>query len=219
MTGASPSVGSSRRRRRGARVSARAMAEHLLLAAGKQDAAMAAARGEPRERPVDSLEGPAVRDAREGELFLDRQGGEDSAFLGHECDAHPRDAMGRKARDVDAAEAHLAGLCRHDADDGFQGRGLAGAVASEQRDGRAGFHAERERLEHMAPVVTGVDTIERQHDPAAGSVPGERFVASPRPFPSRLQGVSPMRPPPQRGLRAPRSVPCAALMAYPDSGS
>ena len=124
--------------------------EHLLLAAGKLGAHVAAPLGEPREGFVHPVERPAVRDARQREVLLHRQRGEDAALLGHEGDTEPRDAMGREPRDVGAVETHAPGTGRHDPHDGLQ-RGWS----CRRRCVRAGRPRPRARPPSRAPGARG----------------------------------------------------------------
>src|SRR5262249_59126060 len=64
--------------------------EHLLLAAGKLIAEIAAALGEPREQLVDALERPRAGPGDRGEVLLDRERLEDVALLRHPADAGMR---------------------------------------------------------------------------------------------------------------------------------
>ena len=67
-------------------------------------AAVAAPFLKAREHAVHRGEIPAAGPRGHGEVFLDRQRGEDFALLGHPANARERAAVGGQARDVDAIQ-------------------------------------------------------------------------------------------------------------------
>src|SRR5258708_4346970 len=107
--------------------------EHLLLAAGELVAVVAMAGLELREERLHAPERPRAAPPGGGdEVFADGGGGEDLAAFGHQADARLRDAVGGQAADPLAIKGDHTRLRRGDADDRFDGRGLAHAVAAEQ---------------------------------------------------------------------------------------
>ena len=99
-------------------------------------------------------------EAAEREVVGDRHAGEQAPALRHVTDAAPRDRRGGKPRDLLAGEPDRAGLGRRDADQRFQQRGFARAVAAEQRDDLVFRHVERDRVEDVALAVEGVDLVD-----------------------------------------------------------
>ncbi len=135
--------------------------QHLLLAAREGRGLLAAPLGEAREVRIDLLERPAARLGHLGddEILLDGQAGDDAAVLGHEADPGARrlvrpHEVQRLARQMDLA---LLELGIGGPGDGPEGRGLAGAVAAEQRHDLPLAHGEADALHDVALVVVGVD--------------------------------------------------------------
>ena len=108
--------------------------EHLLLAAGELVAEIAPPLGEPREHRVDLAGGPRPRARHGGEVFVDGERLEDVALLRHPADAGMGALVGAQAGDVAPAEPDRAAAIARHADDGVDQRGLAHAVAAEQRE-------------------------------------------------------------------------------------
>src|SRR5277367_5917375 len=109
--------------------------QHLLLAAGKLAAAAGetlAQIGKEREDPLDAHRARLADLRRKEQILLDRQTGEYRAFLRTEGDAEAGDAVYREVDEFLAAEYDGSGSLADDAHDRFQGRRLAGPVASEQ---------------------------------------------------------------------------------------
>ena len=127
-----------------------------------------------REIFEDALEIPARADAglalqaAELEILRDAHAGEQPAALRHVADAEPRDLRGAQARDLRAAELDRAGGGRGDADQRFEQRRLAGAVAAEQRDDLVRFQVEGDIVEDVALAVEGVDVVDLKQHVAAG---------------------------------------------------
>ena len=107
--------------------------QHLLLAAGELVAEIAAALGQPREQRVDLVERPRSRPRDRGHVLLDRERPEDVALLRHPADAGMRALVRAQPGDVAAVEPDGAAEMAGDADDRVDQRGLAHAVAAEQR--------------------------------------------------------------------------------------
>jgi len=150
--------------------------EHLLLAAGKPSAEVAGAVGQPREERIDPVERPRLlRFATVGgegdEVLLHRQVGKDLAALGHQRQAHARDAVGRQP--VDALAEESDGTCRRrrQAHDRAYRRRLAHAVAAEQARRFAGADCQVEAEQHLAVAVARLE---------AGDFEQRRHASSPR---------------------------------------
>ena len=109
---------------------------------------------------VDPLDGPRPAALeRDLEIFLDAEIGEDAPAFGHVADARRRDAEGRPARGVLAEHRDLALARRRQSHQASQRRGLAGAVASEQRGDLALGDAEADAMQDMALAVIGVEAF------------------------------------------------------------
>src|SRR5580704_10841354 len=68
-------------------------------------------------------------------------------MLEHHAGAKPGDPVRRPARDLDAADAHRAGIGPLNAHDEFQHRGLAGAVRTDQAEDFSSLDAKRHVLD------------------------------------------------------------------------
>ena len=139
--------------------------QHLLLAAAHAPAgtvAHLAEIGKQREqlfaRPVRRVR--PLRLAADFEIFLDRQVGEDAPLLRHVAEPAAHDRMRRLARDVLAFEHDAARALLDQADDGAEGRRLAGAVAPEQRDHLALADLERDVEQDMRGAVIAVEILD-----------------------------------------------------------
>ncbi len=142
--------------------------QHLLLAAGQQDAALGVPLGEHREHLVHpglrlglGLPVPAAH-ATGPQVLLHRQPAEDAPALGHLHHAHPDGLRRVPADQVGVPEAHRSGLDLaavqlEGARDGPQQRALAGPVAAQHGD-------------HLAVGDLQGDTPHRLHGTAVGDV-------------------------------------------------
>ena len=110
--------------------------EHLLLAAGELRAAIVLALGEPREGVVDALDRPraAARLRDDAQMLVDGERAPQPPPLRHVADAEPRDLRRIEPRQLLAAEADRAAGRAHEAHDGLAERGLAHAVAADDRE-------------------------------------------------------------------------------------
>ena len=68
----------------------------------------------------------------------------------------------RQADQLAALEAHRAGALADDAHDRFQRRGLAGAVAAEQRHHFALAHVEDHAVQDVRLAVPGLQVLDRE---------------------------------------------------------
>jgi hypothetical protein len=73
------------------------------------------------------------------------------------------DAVRRQRGDVLAGEAHPPGAGAQQAGDGAQGRRLAGAVAADERDDRAGLDGEGDARERRDGAVGHVEIVDLEH--------------------------------------------------------
>jgi hypothetical protein len=99
-------------------------------------------------------------DRRQQQVFTHVEAGENAALFRTERDAHPRDPVGRGANDVLVVEADRAGALADDPHDRFQRRGLAGAVATQQRDHFAGIHIEVDAVKDVGFAVPGLQILD-----------------------------------------------------------
>jgi len=138
--------------------------EHLLLAAGKLCALARQAFLEIGKELENTIEfepaGPHL--GGQQKIFLDVEAGKNSAFLRTQRNAEPRDPVAGQTDELSALIAHRPGALADDAHDRFQGRGLAGAVATEQRHHLAGQNLEAGAVEHMGFAVPGLQSLDRQ---------------------------------------------------------
>ena len=74
---------------------------------------------------------------------------------------------GVAADQLAALETHRAGAVADDAHDRFQGRGLAGAVAAEQRDHFALPHVEDRAVQDVRFAVPGLQVLDRKQGAAS----------------------------------------------------
>ena len=81
-------------------------------------------------------------------------------LLGTVGETEPGDLVGEEADQLAAVEADRAGALLDDAHDGLERRGLAGAVAAEQRDHLAFAHAELDPVQDVGFPVEGVHVLE-----------------------------------------------------------
>ena len=165
--------------------------DHLLLAAGEIVRRDVHALLQAREIFEDLLLAPhhavaavgRAREAAEREVLGDRHAGEQAAPLRHVADAEPRDVRRRHAGDVAALVLDRAGRRRHQPGQRLQQRGLAGAVAAEQRHDLAFAHVERRVVEDVALAVERVDALEAQHLRVARCICAVRPVTGGVPVP------------------------------------
>ena len=145
-SGASPSVASSRIRRRGLVISARPMASICCSPPESWSPRWPLRCAEAGKERQHALLRPGRRRAvragprRQAEVLEHGQAAEHAAALRHDGDAAPRPAEGRLARHLAPVHQHRAGARRHLAHEGADQRGLAHAVAAHQADGLAGAH-------------------------------------------------------------------------------
>ena len=158
MTGARPSVGSSSIRKRAPVRRIRGDRQHLLLAARKFGALAVQAFLQVRKQIENLIErqAAAAHDRRQQQVFAHVEACENAALLGAESDAHPRDPVRRGADDFLIVEADRTGALADDSHHRFQRRGLAGAVAAEQRDHLAGIHVEIDAMKDVGFAVPGL---------------------------------------------------------------
>ena len=91
-----------------------------------------------------------------------RHAREQTAPLRHVADAQARDIRSGQSGDVAAFIFDFAGGQRHQTRQCLQQRGLAGAVAPQQRDDLAFAHVERRVVENMALAVERIDALRRR---------------------------------------------------------
>ena len=153
--------------------------EHLLFAARKLRAEIAAALFEARKQRVGFLDGrfrPGLE--TDEEIFLDGEGGKHIPRLRHVAEAGFGAGGARKGGDVLPADADIAGEAFRLAGQRGEEAGLADAVAAENRETRARRHGKRQALDDAGRTITGgeVDDFKRRC--------GHR-----RNFPDRLGGL------------------------------
>ena len=165
MTGARPSVGSSSSN---SRAPVRRMRPIASICCSPPDSLV------PWLAPSRSLQiGKQFEDAlerkparpdhrRQQQIFLDIEAGEDAALLRAERDAGARDLIRRAIDQFLALEAHRAGAPPDHAHDRLQRRGLAGAVAAEQRHHLAFVHVEARAVQDVRLAVPGLQVLDRE---------------------------------------------------------
>src|SRR5437763_2989922 len=137
--------------------------EELELAAREGGAARAAQRVEGGKGGEDAREREAaVAAAGDLEVLEDAEVRENPAALRDETDAEPRDGLGGPARELRTPIDDAPAARRHDARDRGERRGLARAVAAEERDELAREDVERHPVEHVALPVEGVHALAAQ---------------------------------------------------------
>ena len=156
--------------------------DHALLAAGERAGALAEKALHVGKQRQDLIEGPAAlprarRAARGLEVLGDRQAGEEAAVLRHEAEAGAAGLERLAPADLDAVEADRAGARPHQPHDAGERRGLAGAVAPEERDDFAALHADRETEEDLTLAVRGLKSSHfKERHP--GQPPARAFFTS-----------------------------------------
>ena len=135
--------------------------EHFLFAARKFASFVVQSFLQARKALEHGVHLPARALALgDGEVLARGEVGEDAARLGDQGDAALADLVGIQPGDVAALVENLALLRRREAGDAAQRRGLAGAVATEERDDLAFGHAQRQAVKDVAEAVVGVDAFD-----------------------------------------------------------
>src|SRR5215467_3074181 len=139
--------------------------QHLLFAT-RQFRALARAEallevGKQREDAVEA-EAPGLDHRWQQQVLLDAERGEDAALFRTERDAGAPDLVRRPVDQLAPLELHRAGALADDAHDRLERRGLAGAVAAEQRHHLAGAHLEADAVQHVRLAVPGLQVLDRQ---------------------------------------------------------
>ena len=161
ISGARPCEGSSSMSSFGLSSSARAIASISCSPPESWRPLLDLRSREAREQLVDARDGPRARALeRHLQVFFDGQVGEDAAALGHVADAERGDAVGRPVgRRHGRRCARVPSRARRQAHQAAQRRGLAGAVAAEQRDDLAFAHLEADAVQDVALAVEGVQVL------------------------------------------------------------
>ena len=138
--------------------------QHLLLAAGELGALAAEPLTQVREQRENAveIETAGAHLPRQQQVLLDVERGEDAALLGAERDPRPRNRVGGKPDQLLAFELYRPGTLFDDPHDGFERRGLADAVASEERDHFARLHGEGDAVQDVQLAVPGIELVDRQ---------------------------------------------------------
>jgi hypothetical protein len=142
--------------------------KHLLLASRQRTAERPRPRGElgkelehARPRPRLARAEPVRRGRHE--VLPDGERGEHLAALRDESEAPLRHAIRRQPVQGHAVEKDLARAMRQQAHDGPHGRGLAHAVAAEQRDHFGRAHHEVHPEQHLAGAIRRFEPAHREH--------------------------------------------------------
>ena len=106
------------------------------------------------------------------QVLLDRERRKNLAALRHQPEARLRNAVGRQAAKRGPFECHVATAHRHQPHDGADCRGLAHAVAADERGHLAGPHRKAYFEQHLRRPVSGLQALDIQH--------GKLTVSSPR---------------------------------------
>ena len=136
-----------------------------MLAAGQVPAELVSAHREDRKQVEQSLDGPrcvAPVPAREDQVLADGDRRPDPAALRDEGDAGPHDAVRAGAGQFPFVEADATAGRVDQAHQGVEQCGLAGAVATQDGQGAAGFDVEVDAVEHLALPVPGVQVTDLQ---------------------------------------------------------
>ena len=142
---------------------------HLLLAPAERSGHLLAALGEDRQQLEHALERLLpVRPRRRqvgAELEILEHGHErkQASALGNEHDRPLHPFVGRQPVDPFAVEPDLALHARLDAGDAQQRAALAGAVGADEADDLALVHPQVDVVQHLRPVVKGVEATNAQH--------------------------------------------------------
>src|SRR5262245_39632638 len=129
--------------------------QHLLFAAGELGALAREPRREVGEHGEDIVAREAARPdhRRQHQVLRDAQAGKDAALLGAIGDAEPGDVAGREADGLAAGEADRAAPLPEQPHDRAEDGRLAGTVATEQGDERAGRNGEVDAVKDMRLAV------------------------------------------------------------------
>src|SRR6266446_9193858 len=136
--------------------------QHLLLAAGEQVAEMVAALFQPRKHLVDLFHGPSAGLRHRGHVLFHRQRAEDIALLRHPADARPRPLVRPHLRDIPPAKADGSSEAAGNPDNRIDQRGLAGAVAPQERQHLAFRKAQRHAGQYHRFAVAGAQALDAQ---------------------------------------------------------
>ena len=136
--------------------------QHLLLAAGELIAEIVAALFQPRKHLVDLCHRPWSRLRHRGHVFFDRQRAEDIALLRHPADPCPRPLVRPHLRDIPPAKGDGSPEPFVNPDNRIDQRGLAGAVAAEQRQHLAFGKTQRQIRQYHRFAVAGAQTFDAQ---------------------------------------------------------
>ena len=129
--------------------------QHLALAARQGAGGLLQALGELGEEIEHVVHARAVglADAAQQEVLAHRELGEDGMLLRHVADAAPHALLGALAFDRGAVEMDRARHRRQLAEQGFQQRRLARAVAAQHGDRAARRHLQRHAEQRLAAAV------------------------------------------------------------------
>src|SRR5215467_4076583 len=140
--------------------------QHLLLAARELVAPIAQTLAQAgkeieraREAPARAIAGPLA----DLQVLAHRERREDAAALRHQAHPAARDLVGGQMRDVLAAQPNATAPGWREADDRADERGLADAVAAEDRDDLTALDAQGDTLQDVALAVVGVDVLDVKH--------------------------------------------------------
>ncbi len=138
--------------------------QHLLLAAGELGALASQPLLHVREEREDALQRqPALAHlGRQHQVLLHREGGIDPPLLGHEAEPEPGDGARGQPDRLGALHHHRALALADHAHDRLQSRGLAGAVAAQQRHHLARRHVEVDAVKDMGFPVPGLEPAHLQ---------------------------------------------------------
>ncbi|MNV46478.1 hypothetical protein D3C71_1383110 [compost metagenome] len=179
--------------------------QHLLFAARQPRAGAVRAFFQIGEHRVDLFNRhPAgAHRGQQHEVFLGAQRRVDAAFFGAIADAPARDLVGGHAHRFLPLDLDRTAAAAHQAQDGFQRRAAARAVAAQQRHAFAGLHVQVDAVQDVRFAVPGVQVADFQH--VRGGA-GHGFIHLRLPCRLRARRGLPTRS--RRGLR-PGSRPAA----------
>src|SRR3981081_24441 len=148
----------------GARAQDPAYGQHLLFPARKLRSLTGQAFLEVGKQLEDpwKVEAAGAHPGRQQKVFFDAEACENAALLGTQRNAQPRNPIAGQADEFLALVAHRPGALADDAHDRFQRRGLAGAVATEQRHHLAWKNLERGAVQDMGFAVPGLQLFDRE---------------------------------------------------------
>ncbi len=164
--------------------------KHLLLAAGQRAAALMRARFQQREQGVDTFQirveavGIVGNDRAHLQILEHRHAREDAPALRRLHDAEPRDLVHRELRDVASLKQNAAVAGAGAAKDRHHQRGLARAVAADQRDDLALIDIETDAVQDRQHAVTGGDVLDGEegggHSPTSRATSETSTSGTPR---------------------------------------